>query len=160
MQFLLDWGLGLVVFGADCLYVYEYRNNYTYPNLGPPWLKSKTCRGFNHQQNLCRSLAPWLPPLLGFIKTSRGLSSGEGIGLIINGRCSSFVFFFFIEARRFFRREDLKDPCNKQKQYSMNHIKDRCNKQKQYSMNHIKDPCNKQKQYSMNHIKHIISNLL
>lgn len=82
----------------------------TYPARGPPWERSNTCRGFNHQQNLCMSLAPWFPPLLGLMKTIRGFRSGEGMGLIINGRFSSLAFFRFIEARLFFRRDDLKDP--------------------------------------------------
>ena len=82
----------------------------THPNFGPPCDKSKTCRGFNHQQNLCSSLAPWLPPDLGLMKTSKGLRSGDGMGLMINGRCSSLFFFFFIEDLLFLRSEDLKDP--------------------------------------------------
>lgn len=99
---VLRWLLKLIFFPSMfCI---------TYPARGPPWERSNTCRGFNHQQNLCMSLAPWFPPLLGLMKTIRGFRSGEGMGLIINGRFSSLAFFRFIEARLFFRRDDLKDP--------------------------------------------------
>lgn len=99
---VLRWLLKLIFF-PSMFYI-------TYPARGPPWERSNTCRGFNHQQNLCMSLAPWFPPLLGLMKTIRGFRSGEGMGLIINGRFSSLAFFRFIEARLFFRRDDLKDP--------------------------------------------------
>ena len=58
------------------------RNNVTYPKLGPPLERSKTCLGFSSHWNCLMSLAPWLPPLLGLMKTSRGLLSLCVKGLI------------------------------------------------------------------------------
>ena len=57
-------------------------NNVTYPKLGPPLERSKTCLGFSSHWNCLMSLAPWLPPLLGLMKTSRGLLSLCVKGLI------------------------------------------------------------------------------
>ena len=53
----------------------------TYAIRGPPSDKSKTCLGLSSQKNLCRSLAPWFPPLFGLMKTSSGLACCDGIGL-------------------------------------------------------------------------------
>lgn len=45
----------------------------TNPNSGPPSVKSNTWRGFSNHWNVCIKRAPWLPPLRGLMKTSRGL---------------------------------------------------------------------------------------
>ena len=44
-----------------------------YPNMGPPCDRSNTWRGLRSHRNICISLAPWFPPLLGLMNTSRGL---------------------------------------------------------------------------------------
>ena len=44
----------------------------THAKRGPPCDRSNTCRGLSSHWNLCSSLAPWLPPLLGLINTSTG----------------------------------------------------------------------------------------
>lgn len=61
-----------------------------HPWLGPPWERSKTCLGLSSHWNFCIILAPWLPPLLGLMNTSRGLDEAHGIGLMANARCASF----------------------------------------------------------------------
>ena len=68
--------------------------NFFYPILGPPWVKSKTCLGFNIHWNFCMSLTPWFPPDFGLIKTITGLTEADGIGFITNVRHSFSIFSF------------------------------------------------------------------
>lgn len=83
-----------------------------HPIFGPPCVKSKTWRGFKSHWNFCKSFAPWLPPLFGFMNTSTGVRLGVGIGLITKV-FSSFSLDFFFPAGFFFGvflSDDLKLP--------------------------------------------------
>lgn len=84
----------------------------TYPSLGPPWVRSNTCRGFRYHMKERMIFVPftkeinryvtdavrrkalvhhdpwyepltWFPPLLGLTNTSRGLVRREETGLTI-----------------------------------------------------------------------------
>lgn len=59
--------------------------NISMAGCGPPSMMSKTWRGLSSHWNFCISLAPWLPPDLGLMKTSTGLML-EGIGFRTKGR--------------------------------------------------------------------------
>lgn len=93
-------------------YILNCKKNY--PGPGPPWVRSKTCRGLSSHWNFCNSLAPWLPPLLGLMKTSTGFTLAVGIGLITKVFCSPLESFPFFFAVFFFLgdflNEDLKLP--------------------------------------------------
>lgn len=83
-----------------------------YPILGPPCVRSNTWRGLRSHWNFCKSLAPWLPPLFGLIKTNTGDRLAVGMGLMTNVR-GSLDCDFFLPVGFFFgvlRRDDLKLP--------------------------------------------------
>ena len=44
----------------------------SYPNLGPVFERSNTCLGLSSHWKVRKRRAPWLPPLLGLMKTRRG----------------------------------------------------------------------------------------
>ena len=63
----------------------------SYPILGPPWVRSKTCLGLRSHWNFCSNLAPWLPPDLGLMNTNTGVAVEVGRCLTVhNFRGSSF----------------------------------------------------------------------
>ena len=100
----------------------RHHSEWTYPERGPSCDKSNTCRGLSSHWNLERSLAPWLPPLLGLMNTTSGLMCGDGMGFTMNGRWSSRLFRFFNEAFFFFRIDDLNDPCKNRNTFKLNVI--------------------------------------
>ncbi len=91
---------------------------------GPPWVKSKTCRGLSSHWNFCMSLAPWFPPDFGLRNTRIGATPGVGMGLrqkglsLASSSLSSSpplvrlllaaAFFFFLFLLGEFFRLDLK----------------------------------------------------
>lgn len=59
----------------------------SYPRCGPPFIRSKTCAGFNSCLNRRRNFTPWLSPLLLLTKTNNGLVHVGGHDAFQNPAC-------------------------------------------------------------------------
>ncbi len=76
-----------IAFGGPFAFLFACQKRETlYPARGPPCVRSNTCRGFKSHWNFCISLAPWLPPDFGLMKTMIGRLPAIGIGLTTNDR--------------------------------------------------------------------------
>jgi hypothetical protein len=63
----------------------------TFPS-GVLAIRLKIWRGLRYHKNCCISLMPWLPPLLGLTKTSRGYDSGRATMVKADGLlCSALA---------------------------------------------------------------------